>query len=188
MKQCQVMNKSRFQVKQKGFTLVETIIVILIGGLILAGIASGVNKAMGGQRSNSEISHVQSMSTAVKKIYAGRATYNGLSNTVARQMNAVPGEFFGAAAGDITNRWGGTVTVAPVALSGINDAGFTMTVTNVPEFECKEVIPALDSVTLSVTVGGNSVKAVNASTDISSLATECAAGGGANTLVYTFTR
>lgn len=168
--------------RQSGFTLVELIIVILIGGLILAGVAAGVSKAMSGQRANAEIAEIQNVSTSIKKIYSNKSSYSGITLTGLINMNAFPPER--VSGGAVYNRWGGAVTVVAAGTGNVN---FTLTYPSVPTSECLDIIPQLESVVDSVTVAGTSVKASGAALDVSALGTQCNSSATVS-IAYTFTK
>lgn len=166
--------------RQKGFTLTEFMIVMVLGGLVIAGVAAGVSRALGSTRSNSEIGDLQQVFTSIQKIYANKANYSGVTLTTLINLNAFPTTWVSGA--NVNNRWSGSMTVAAATISTANDA-LAVTSTGVPDYECKEVIPQLDGVTRIVTVNGTQVKANNAATDSAALGTNCA--GGSNSIVYT---
>lgn len=168
--------------RQRGYGLLEISIGILVVGLALAAVAAGVTKMLANQRVNGEVALVQEVSTAIQKNYHQRSSFTGISTAVEAQKGVFPETMVDKASWTVANRWGGAYTVASAA----GGTRFTLTATSVKDYECRSIIPQLDGVTYTVSVGGTTVKAANATTDDALLTANC--NGGANTIVYEFTK
>lgn len=168
---------------QRGYTIVELSIVMVVVGVIIAGISLGVVKLLASNRANDETKMLQQVVSTIQKHFANYADYSTISTSNEVKSGTFPDNLSNITAGTEANRWGGAVTLAA---SGGN-ARFTLTTTNVPSYECREVIPQLDGFTYTVSVNGSSVKAAGASTNQSSLLTACNSTT-LNTIVYEFTK
>lgn len=168
--------------RQRGYSLLEISIGILIIGLALSAIAAGVTKMLGNQRVNAEVALVQEIATAIQKNFHQRSNFTGISTATEAKKGVFPETMVDKTSWVVSNRWGGTYTLASVAAG----ARFSLTATGVKDYECRSMIPMLDGVTYSVTVGGTSVKAANAETSDTALVGACV--NGSNTIVYEFTK
>lgn len=171
-----------FRQRQGGFTLVELLIAAVLLALAIAGVYKGVADYMSNDRANREMKELPAIITAIQQKYAQRQSYAGATTAGLINLGVFPQSW--VIGNTLQNRWGGTVTVGTATLVAANDA-LTLTVTQVPQAECTDVIPGLEQSVRVVTVGGTEVKPNNAQTDMTALGTACAAGGAANTIVYT---
>lgn len=172
--------------KQRGLTLVELAMGVVIGGLILAASLGIVRTVMADNRVNDEINELSLVVGKVGKMYANRATFVGATTAMFISNGIYPPERITSATA-LNNRWGGTITVGVATTTTTNDS-ITLTYTNVAERECKGMIPQLENSMRIISVGGTVVKADGAQTDLAALGTQCVAGGNANTIVYTFSK
>ncbi|SOZ17224.1 type 4 pilus major pilin [Cupriavidus taiwanensis] len=176
------INARSIRKQQGGFTLVELLIAAVLLALGIAGIYKGVSDYMSNDRANREMKELPSIITAIQQKYAQRQNYAGATTAGLINLGVFPQSWVVGAT--VQNRWGGTVTVGTATLVSANDA-LTLSFTQVPQAECADVIPGVEQNVRVVTVGGTSVKANNAQTDMTALGTACAAGGVSNTVVYT---
>jgi len=169
-------------IKQSGFTLTELAVVTVIGAVLIGASLKPVQGMIADSRANSEIQELSVVIPKIQNKYFNKSDYTGvttagLANNGIFRKERVSGT-------SLVNRWGGAITVAVATTTTTNDS-VTLTYTKVPEQECKGIIPQLDNIVRIVTVGGTSVKADGAGTDIDALGTQCVAGGSNNTVVYT---
>lgn len=169
---------------QRGFTLIELGIVVVIGSILLAVALTIATTVLADNRANDELKEVPLIVTRIQKLYNNRSSFLGLTTTLAIAQNAFPGNRVTSAT-TVTNRWGGAITVLPATIATAAD-GVAATYTQVPKSECLAVVPQLDSVVRTVTVGGTAVKADGAATDLTALGTQCATAP--TTVVYTFSK
>lgn len=170
--------------KQRGFTLIELGIVVVIGSILLAVALSIATTVLADNRANDELKEVPLIVTRIQKLYNNRANFTGLTTALAISQNSFPANRVTSTT-TVTNRWGGTITVAPATMVTASDA-VTATYTNVPKSECLAVLPQLDSSMRTMTVGGTSTKADGVPTDLTALGTQCALAP--TTVVYTFSK
>lgn len=168
---------------KKGFTLVE--ILLVVGFIALAGIGIYTVYAKV-QMSNAALSEGKNLDTiraGVKNLYGGSQNYTGLNNTVLNDSRITPDSMrpipYAAGVGTITNSFGGTVVVVPVALAGGTDNGFSATFNNVPGAVCARLVTGAGTGWDQIRVGATSVKAFGTGQiTVAALATACAADAG----------
>lgn len=168
----------------KGFTLIELSIVIIVGALLLAVALVIARSVLADNRANDELKELPVIITRVQKLYANRPNFAGLTTTLAIAQNVFPDSRV-ASTTTVNNRWGGTITMAPVTIASANDA-VDATYTLVPKSECLAVIPQVENNMRTITVGGTVVKADGALTDLTALGTQC--GTSPTTIVYRFSK
>jgi prepilin-type N-terminal cleavage/methylation domain-containing protein len=181
---------NKFKKRQSGFTLVELGIVVAIGAVIIGIGLIVVPSLLASTRANGEVAELPAIATKISRAYANQPNFSTLThaNVVGLQVfpdNQVSGT-------TVTNRWGGTVTVASIGATGLVSAhdAFTITSTGVPSDECVQLGQGLERAArvISVTPKGGaatSVKADGAKLDLGALGTACKAATSA-TMVYTF--
>ncbi|WP_292802386.1 type 4 pilus major pilin [Methylotenera sp.] len=168
---------------QAGFTLVETGIVVAIVLLLLAGVV-GAPRIIAGMKANNEIGELKTITTGVQKIYSNDPTFAGATLTEVISLRGLPDERITSAT-TAANRWGGAITLAPATVNTANDS-ILLTTTNVPEYECVNVIPQAESGFIRIAVNGADVKAAGAALNKTTLGTQCV--DGANSIGYYFTK
>lgn len=173
--------------RQKGMTLVETMIAIAIGLIIVAVGIKGVSGAMSDSRSTDEVGDLPKIFTNMQKVYGQRASFSGATQAIFVNANVFPTSMTTSGSTNVTNRWGGAVTVAVTAIAGGTNNALTYETTGVPSSECNNVIPQLDNVVRIVTVNGTSVKADKNPTDLAALTTACSASAS-NDVIYTISK
>jgi type II secretory pathway pseudopilin PulG len=141
--------------RQKGFTLVETVLVIGILVLTIAAIAAVAITTGASQTAQNEARLLDTGANKIRNIYSSTADYSTLDTTVAEGFELFP-ENMGAA--PTTNTWGGTVTVvsppANVATpAGVGDRQFEINWPNVAEESCSDFAAAQTSA-IGVDVAG----------------------------------
>ena len=187
MKKYQSMKKSF----QKGFTLVELGIVVVVAAVILSVVLPKVGEVFGGAKTNGELQELPDVIAKIQKIYSNAPSYAGATLQTVADMGAFPASRIVVAnPASVTNRWGGAVTLAVSTITTANDT-VNLSHTNIPAQACIDVISQLGNSMGGIriiTVGGVTVKADGANVDNALLATNCNAGGAANTVVYRFSK
>lgn len=173
--------------RQRGMTLVETMIAIAIGLIIVAVGIKGVRGAMADSRSTDEVGDLPKIFSNLQKVYAQRPSFAGATQAIFVNNNAFPDSMVTSGSTNVTNRWGGAVTVAVTSIGGGTNNALTYETTGVPSAECSNVIPQLENVVRIVTVNGTSVKADKNPTDLSALGTACSAGVSSD-VIYTISK
>lgn len=177
---------------QRGFSNVQIAIGILVGVIVLLGSLSGY-QYISQAKVNNEITTLGDLKSATVRYgqFAGLFTPANVTEAILNGQNffntaglVVTGA---AATPTITNQWGGTVTVA-VGTANVAGDAIAFTFSNVPGDACRQLGTRVDNVAAVVSINAVNTKAAGAPTNVGTVTTQCAAGGAANTLVYTMTR
>lgn len=168
---------------KKGFTLVE--ILLVVGFIALAGIGiyTVYTKVQMSNAALSEGKNLDTIRAGVKNLFGGTQNYASVANAVLNDARVTPDSMraipYVAGATAITNSFGGTVTVAPVALGGGANNGFRVTYPKVPGAVCAKLVTGAGTGWDQITVGTTIVKTFGTgSLDIAQLATRCAGDTG----------
>jgi type II secretory pathway pseudopilin PulG len=128
---------------QGGFTLIEALVVMIVGIVILAAAAAGIGKLFHASEISTEANHITQITANVKNL-RGPKGYQGLTNEMAVKYKAIPADMAVSADGkSIFNSWKGAVTVAA---SG--DRAFSITYDGVPPEACQQLVLKLRTGTL----------------------------------------
>lgn len=167
--------------KQRGFTLIEFMVVIALIGLGLVLVVTQFGQANEANRTSTAIKNITSLAGGVSSFKGTRTGYTGLSASGLLATNAVPDNMLGTA-NQITNVFGGAVTLA--AATDTNQ--YTMTYATVPVGSCVEIASRVNSSFVSVTVTGGTTGTAGQITSLSIANTECNAPGTATvSMVFT---
>lgn len=163
---------------QRGMTLIELTLVLVVGGLIIFGALSQFRSTnQSGQVSN-EAKAAQAIIAGVRSLYPGLSTYTGLSEAQLISANKVPTSMVHGTA--LKHSWNGAVTVAPNGT-----AGFDITYAAVPSASCIEFVSSIAAGFNTVKVGATTVKATNAALDSAATTTACTAASTASIVFNT---
>lgn len=162
--------------QDKGFTLVE--ILLVVGFIALAGIGiyTIYSKVQVSNQANTESRNLDTLRAGVKSLYGGRPNFTGLTNTVANQARVTPDSMRTPASDTaITNTFGGAVDVLATSLNGSAGSGFSITYPVVPSAVCTKLVTSAGVQFNQVTVDGTVVKkfGVNDPIDVATVATTC---------------
>ena len=122
------------QKKQRGFTLIEFMVVIALIGLGLVLVVTQFGQANASNQTQTSIRNTSSLISGITGLKDVRNGYTGLTNAVLLQTNAVPENMKGTA-GQITDVFGGTVTVT----AGAGGTTYQMAISDVPQDACTEI-------------------------------------------------
>lgn len=123
---------------ERGFTLVETLGIIIIAGLIFVFAAWGIRNGIESAKVANQNEALATLRVNIQGAFADLHSYAELSNDNAIAARVVPTNMLtGANDADpygnaIINEWNGAITLAPV--EGNQD--FTITLENVPQGAC----------------------------------------------------
>ena len=95
------------KVSQKGFTLVETLLVIGIVALVISAVVGIATSTSASQTAQSEARLIESAASKIKNIYSSRADFAGLTTNVANDLEVFPNNLGDPA----VNSFGGAVSV-----------------------------------------------------------------------------
>lgn len=178
MNRFNLRNRSALQKNQKGMTLIETIVVLALVGLALAGLAWGINKAFGGSDIKDEQTAVTTLIGSLPDIRTsagyGAANTNLMPQLIAQ--NAIPTNW-PVSGGVPSNAWGGTISVASTGTA------VAITSTQVPQEACNKLVVKLSKGANFQTTKIGANTAVTGEVTAATAQAQCAAG--ANTIVWT---
>jgi type II secretory pathway pseudopilin PulG len=176
---------------KKGFTLVE--ILLVVGFIALAGIGiyTVYTKVQMSNAALTEAKNLDTMRAGIKNLFGGNQNYNGLSNLVINQARITPDSMraipYSATDANITNSFGGTVTVTPVTLgSGSANNGFRIQYDKVPGAVCAKLVGGAGASWDAIGVGAvNNVKVFGTGQiNIATLTAQCATDTGNGISLY----
>ncbi|WP_323109723.1 type 4 pilus major pilin [Pectobacterium carotovorum] len=175
---------------KKGFSLLELLLVLGIVAALVVAAFIVYPKVQASQRSQAESNNIATIQAGVKALYTSASSFTGLSSTVAVQAKIFPDNMLSGSESAVKpiNAFKGDVTLAAAATgpSGVAGSSFTITYANVPAAECTKIVTAAAGNFYEVGVGvAANVKAAGDVLDVSKTATQCAAGGNSNTLIFT---
>lgn len=175
---------------EKGFTLVETLFVFVIVGILLGVLYAIFGPTLSGAKAEGQATQSSSDAVGIQKVYQGR--YTGLTTLGVIQLpNVLPAKMVTGtgAARQYINTWGGLNTFTPSNFTGVTDAGFVIQHAGVPKSDCVSFATELAKRFKRVDVGGttaaDSVKAYGGELNVPTLATKCDAVVGTTT-VYAY--
>lgn len=191
----------RQRVRQRGFTLIEILIVIAIAAGILFGIFTVANRI--GERSaiNEFASNMNVLAAETSAAFRAQGNFAGVSVAALLGMGAPPVTMRGAGTPPTTivSPWG-TVGVQVETIASPND-GVRFTVNAVPAAACSSLVTAAEGAFSRVLIGGSAVKnmtsvaapvpvsGIMAPLNAAQVGTLCAgAGTGTHTIHFIMTR
>lgn len=177
----------RVKAKQRGYSLPELAIVILIIGLLASLAALILPGIFASYRANKITDEFNQAIPAIQTAYQNRTSFTGLTTAQVAQNRWIGSGMTevanGTPTGNLLTQWG-QLTFAPAA-NGTQGQG---TMNDIPSRECIKIGNAMISDQyLSVNINGAAVKAANAELDLTTLGTQCNSSN-ANTIVFTFGR
>lgn len=173
--------------KQRGFSLSEFAIVILLASL-LAGLAALILPGvLAGIRANKIINELNVAIPAIQTAYQNKTSYAGLTTAQVAQNGWVGSGFTevtnNVPTGNLITQWG-TLTFA-TANTNTRVVG---TLNNVPTRECIKIANTFTADQyLAATVNGTAVKSGVNSMDLTAVGTQCSSTN-ANIITFTFGR
>jgi type II secretory pathway pseudopilin PulG len=171
--------------KQSGYSIMEITVVLAIMLFLAAIVFGGVSKLRENSQTNAAQAGIAQIQAGINNLYAGKPVFTGLTQLVLLNGAQVPANMIGAA-NTIINPWKGIITVAPAALGGIADSGYSITYPSVPQGPCSSLVSNAGVNFEVITVNGTNVKAFgNPAINVATVTTACQAGGTANALVFT---
>lgn len=123
---------------ETGFTLIEALVVMVVGVAVLAGAAAGIGRLFAASNITTEAQNITLIAANVKGMKDGPNGYTALNNGTALQFKAIPENMTVTGSGDsakISNLWNGEVTLKPTA----DKKSFDINYADVPEDACKQL-------------------------------------------------
>ena len=161
--------------QQRGMTLIELTLVLVLGGLVIFGALSMFRSANQSSAVSNETKNVQSIIAGVRALYPGQTTYTSVTEQMLITANKVPTVMINGT--NLRHSWNAAVDVAAAT------AGFDIIYSSVPTAACIELVAGVANGFNTVTVGSTPVKAANANVNQATTATACAASATANVIL-----
>ena len=125
-----------------GRSMIEMLGVLAIIGVLSVGGIAGYSKAMMKFKINKTAEQISQIVTNIRTLYLQQKDYNGLGDSSAIQMGAIPDDLT-ISSGDIKNIFGGTIWIHTSTSSaawldsvGETDDAFIITIYNLPKEAC----------------------------------------------------
>jgi type II secretory pathway pseudopilin PulG len=177
--------KLNFKKQSKGFTLIEILLVVGFIALASVGVYTIYNKVQISNNANAESRNIDLIRSGVKSLYASQTNYGAAAanlNTILNNARIVPEVMNGGQTGtaNITNSFGGAVTVTVVGLNGGTNNAFRITYAQVPAAVCTKLAASAAAQFDAVTAGGSNVKTFGVNQiDVAALTAGCNTDAGA---------
>ena len=133
-------------INEKGRSMVEMLGVLAIIGVLSAGGLAGYSKAMFKHKLNTTIDQITMIVTNIRTLYGTQGNYAGLNNGMAVKAGVVPNAMYTANStgtydsnATLTNPFKGGATIAVATVATVDNAGFTVTYTNLPSEACVQI-------------------------------------------------
>jgi prepilin-type N-terminal cleavage/methylation domain-containing protein len=140
---------------QHGFTLIEALVVMIVGVVILAAAAAGIGKLLRSSEISETASDIMQISANIRNLRGAAHGYEYLNNMVAKRYKAIPANMSQDASTDtITNLWGGDVLIGPDA---DNNEAFFILYTQVPAEACQQLTLKLRGASWSSVTAGHTL-------------------------------
>jgi type II secretory pathway pseudopilin PulG len=149
-----------FKKKQKGFTLVE--ILLVVGFISLASIAiyEVFNAASTTSKARDEMWQLEELANKIKANYSVVADYTGVTQATVLANNYAPVKMING--GALTNSFGGNVLITPSTIGGgTANNSFMITSTIVPGNVCPKLVSLGSQYFHMVRINGMIIKDVN---------------------------
>jgi prepilin-type N-terminal cleavage/methylation domain-containing protein len=176
--------KVNFKKNNKGFNLIETLLVVGLIAIASIGVYKLFSKVQEGNSANAEAKNIDLIRAGIKTLYATKTNYVNLDTPLVNRAKITPESMIGSAT-TITNSFGGQVTIAPATINGNIDKGFSITYEKVPGPICNKLAAGAAAQFDIVTVGSSTIKAFGVNDiDINALTTACIDTGAGVTMVF----
>jgi type II secretory pathway pseudopilin PulG len=163
---------NRGQRRQRGWTLIELGLALLITGmLIMASVILYVGQSRKASIQNN-VQQIQSLASAAKATYGQQNLYGQVNTAVAVQGHVIPESLRDGQAATATNNFGSAIAVVAGNGTGINDI-LVVTWGNVPADQCSDIVAGVVGSVRRVTVGAAVVKPLDGALGIAALNVAC---------------
>lgn len=157
------MRLKSFARHQRGAASLDQIIAVVIGLVVLAGVAAAGASAFSGSDAGTEIDHMQTLLSNIRGGFRGSDGYGTAGTDLAAlciQGECQPKDMV-VTGTKLYNRWNGQITLVSTGL------GFTMTTPSVPKSACSQLVAKISQsglYTVSINGTAQTAGAVNAGT------------------------
>lgn len=158
---------------EKGFTLIEVMVVLVIGIIVIAVAAGGIGRAFASNEATTETRNINDLMANIQTL-KGSDGYDSVNMALLARVDGIPASLTNSDTGsNVLNSWSGAVTVTG------NENAFTISYAGVPEAACIQLATkTAEAGALNVHVGGTAVGNAKDASD------NCT--GTANTMTFTY--
>lgn len=159
---------------QRGFTLIEIMVVLVIGIIVIAVAAGGIGRAFSSNEATTETRNINDLMANIQTL-KGQNGYSDISMELLARVDGIPTSLTNSDTGDeVRNSWNGVVDVSGDANS------FTISYAGVPESACIQLATKIAE------AGAMSVEANEQTVlDAANAADQCSSGNN-NGLNFTY--
>lgn len=158
--------------RQGGFTLIEIMVVLVLGIIIVAVAAGGVGRAFSSNDATTEVRNIHDLMTNIQSL-KGTDGYSSVSTQLLYRVDGLPTPLTTTDGTSVLNSWDGAVTVNGSATA------FTVNYAGVPAASCIQIATKIaEAGVMNVHVGSTAV------TTSAQANTGCAAD--TNTMSFTY--
>ena len=152
---------------QKGLSLIEASMVLALSAIVVSGVMYYYQAASDNNKTQSTVSEVMSIVSAVNGLYVGTSNYTGLTKDVIMNTSAIPANYKNGK--DITHPFGGKINIG----AAINDnTKYYILLEDVPRGACVNLASMNFGTSLAgAGVGDQAKKSAEAGTLISNALT-----------------
>lgn len=137
--------------RQRGLTLMELLLAIAVG-LVIVGVGVGLyastNSSAKGYNASNQIMQIAALT---QELHAQSPSYAGLTSATLTNTGRLPPNMVNGTA--IVGALGGAVDLAPATINGLANAGFSITITNVPKDQCISMVMGLQNAFAQIQAG-----------------------------------
>lgn len=117
----------------RGFTLIEIMVVLVIGIIVIAVAAAGIGRAFSSNEATTETRNINDLMANIQTL-KGQDGYTSVDMPLLARVDGIPPSLTNSDTGtDVRNSWNGTVSVEG------DENTFTISYTGVPEAACIQV-------------------------------------------------
>lgn len=165
----------------QGFSLLEILLVLGIAAALIIAAFVVYPKVQAANRAQAEEQNIAAIAAGARSLYAGSSSYASISNQVLLNAKVFPDSMVDATGANVTNAWGGIVTVLP---STNVTNGFNIEETGVPQVECTKIVSGAGTNFTYIMLNGAQVKTAVKALDPATVAAACATGGANNSIQF----
>lgn len=183
-----IMSKEVIENNESGFTLIEAMVVMIVGVLVLAAAAAGINRLFDMQRLAKAAENIEVVYTNMAAVGSSEKGFDGVKDNAAAIALGIYPQSMLVVTGDGKTK---ATTVQSAFGSEVNIVGtapsYTLTYNNVPATSCVKLLTKLrssgwDSMATAVGTGGDGTAVSNLSVNssLADIAGACGSSGKMN--------
>ncbi len=171
-------NAPRGAKRQKGVTMIELSVVLVVGALLAAAVFFGLQSNQRRVELSDNTAAITEIISSLKKNFGRANQYATMTTALAVQSRAIP-DNLRLTATTAQNSYGGAITVGPVACVAVNDCA-SLLWPSVPRAQCMDLVIGTQAGARLIMVAAVVVKPLDGALNIVTLATQCELANTAN--------